>query len=227
MRATTSVSVELVGCTSNPVYVCGTAAATCTGSTNQLKSLKSAMASGHDSVLEHASYTFLVSGVSRVCTHQLVRHRVASYSQRSQRYVDDTTPDGICIPPSIQEDDAALGAYMELIYKAEETYGALRDYGISKEDARFALPQGAYTEIVVTMNARELKHFFALRCCNRAQWEIREVAEKMLAICKRNCPEIFEGMGPSCVQLGYCPEGKGCCGRSKPLLPGAERDERV
>lgn len=202
------MKVELISYTPNPVWSCGFASSVCTDSEDVRKSLKSAMASGHDSVLEHAIFTFAIYDISRVCSHQLVRHRMASYAQKSQRYTP-AEPNFI-VPETI---DADLDReYDEITRECFALYRKMIEKGVPEEDARYVLPQSISTDIVVTMNARELKHFFALRCCNRAQWEIREIAETMLAQCKRVCPEIFNGMGPSCV-YGPCPEGKRSCGR--------------
>lgn len=164
--------------------------------------LINAIDSGHESVLEHATYTFSIEGISRVCSHQLVRHRVASYSQQSQRYAEAQkryyTPDNV---PKEYKDvmDKCIGQYS--LWIAD---------GVPEEDARYILPGAIHTNVVVTMNARTLRHFFNLRLCERAQKEIREVAESMYEICKVVSPVIFDGCGPSCVRLGYCPEGESC-----------------
>ena len=171
--------------------------------------------SGHHSVIEHASFTFSVEGVSRSLTHQLVRHRVASYSQQSQRYIRFDEPDYI-IPPTIEAKPEARERFvgsMELIWGE---YNALVDAGIPEEDARYVLPNAAANNITITMNARELLHFFRIRCCTRAQWEIRELAHRMLALVKPTAPRIFRDAGPSCVALGYCPEAESC-GRAPKL----------
>jgi thymidylate synthase (FAD) len=162
---------------------------------------------GHGSVIEHASFTFSLEGVSRTMTHQLVRHRVASYTQQSQRYVAYNTLEKYVTPPSIEDNEEAKGIYEETLEKISDAYQRLLKL-VSKEDARFILPNAAKTNIIVTMNARELRHFFNLRCCARAQWEIREVATEMLKQVKKAAPTLFENTGPSCVELGYCPEGK-------------------
>lgn len=170
-------------------------------------------ASGHHSVFEHASFTFSLEGISRVTTHQLVRHRIASYSQRSQRYVDESNFSYV-VPPSVEKNNEAKQLYEEYVAKAKEVYKALVDMGVDKEDARYILPQAVETKIIVTMNARELLHFFTLRCCNRAQWEIREMAKRMLAEVKRVAPIIFEDAGPACLR-GPCPEGQFSCGKAE------------
>lgn len=163
---------------------------------------------GHVSVIEHASFTFSIEGVSRAMTHQLVRHRIASYTQQSQRYVTYDTLEKYATPPSIADNTKAKKIFNETLEKISQTYRKLLESGIPKEDARFILPNAAKTNIIVTMNARELRHFFNLRCCVRAQWEIREVAIEMLRQVKKFVPALFENAGPSCVELGYCPEGK-------------------
>jgi len=178
------------------------------------------MASGHESPLEHVKFTFAIEGVSRALTHQLVRHRVASYSQQSQRYVRESDFDYI-EPPSIAGNDKAHSKFIETMRYIQDAYteiaGYLAEDGRKGEsvyqDARFVLPQAAETKIVVTMNCRELLHFFKHRCCTRAQWEIRMLAMAMLSLCRQVLPEIFPQTAASCDFLGYCPEGSFCCGR--------------
>lgn len=182
------------------------------------KALANALASGHDSVLEHWSATFAIEGISRACSHQLVRHRLASYSQQSQRYVN---MDGFVyiIPETIRDDPEAMKLYDNLMNQISYTYTLLNSiHGIPAEDARYILPNACTTNIVMTMNARELKHFLGLRLCSRAQKEIRELARLMLELLKVECPELFENVGPQCEQLGYCPEGKKGCGRYPDLF---------
>lgn len=224
-----------VGSLASPEQVCNHAAKTCTSSDagtmagtwyvedepvpvwNDLdqKPLMAALRSGHESVLEHAVYTFEVKGVSRALTHQLVRHRIASYSQQSQRYVRMAYSSRDCfdyvMPKSIWDNPEARVLYDNHMRATAEIYGRLVDcYKLPMEDARYILPNACTTNIVITMNARELRHFFALRCCERAQWEIRELANRMLKICKEISPIIFDNAGPRCEQLGYCPESKSC-----------------
>ena len=153
-------------------------------------------------MLEHASFTFSISGVSRALTHQLVRHRIASYSQQSQRYVRLENPDFV-IPESIRSDKIAREKYIKFIEYAWKVYRYLLKKGIPKEDARYVLPNATTTHITVTMNARELHHFFRLRCCMRAQWEIRKIAYMMLEEVKKVAPIIFKNAGPPCDN---CPE---------------------
>lgn len=172
--------------------------------------LTTIMKSGHFSTLEHASYTFAIDGVSRALTHQLVRHRLASFNQQSQRYVKFKDGIEVVIPHTIEEDADAKRVFDEAMDHAAEAYKKLIDAGIPAEDARFVLPNAAETKIVVTMNVRELLHFFNLRCCNRAQWEIRELAHKMLELVKPTAPFIFMDAGASCVR-GACAEGDMSC----------------
>lgn len=164
---------------------------------------------GHESPIEHAVFTFGIEGVSRALTHQLVRHRIASYSHQSQRYVDGRDFDYI-VPPSIKKDPGALKRFEELMDKIGEAYVGLRDIA-PKEDARFVLPNAAETKIIVTMNARSLKNFFKHRCCVRAQWEIRALANEMLKLCKDAAPALFAKMGASCMADKICPEGNMSC----------------
>ncbi len=167
---------------------------------------------GHFSVLEHASYTFAIEDISRACSHQLVRHRMASYSQQSQRYVKMHNFDH-SMPLSIQNNKQALDQYNSMIDKISQQYESFLELGIPAEDARYILPNSADTKIVMTANARSLINFFELRLCTRAQWEIRELAEKMLDILKEISPSIFSNAGPTCVSKGYCSEGEMSCGR--------------
>lgn len=216
------MKVELISYSNLGEKVCGIASKTCVSENipdvndNVMKSLRSAISSGHEAVLEHWSATFAVSGVSRALTHQLVRHRVASYSQQSQRYVDMDGFDYV-VPESILNHPDSLEQFKWGIKAIQKVYKTLLAYGIDMEDARYILPNACTTNIIVSMNARQLRHFFALRCCNRAQKEIRELADKMLELVKEVAPTIFENAGPSCVQAGYCPEGKRSCGRAVTL----------
>jgi len=170
--------------------------------------LKRVIGYGHHSVVEHASFTFSLEGVSRACTHQLVRHRIASYTQQSQRYVE--MEESYIIPPSVEKKEKAENIFKNQIKSVFESYEKLVELGIPREDARFLLPNATKSNIVVTMNARELLHFFRLRCCNRSQWEIRKVAWKMLKEVKKIAPTIFEKAGPPCFS-GTCPEGDLAC----------------
>lgn len=172
---------------------------------------------GHLSTLEHASFSFAIEGVSRVLTHQLVRHRIASYSQQSQRYVKEHDFEYI-LPPSVAASPAAKEMFENLMERIRGTYDELVAMGVHQEDARYCLANATETKIVVTMNARALHHFFELRCCNRAQWEIRRLAEAMLAEVRKVAPVLFKKAGPSCVTARYCGEGALTCGRLAGLL---------
>lgn len=166
---------------------------------------------GHLSVLEHASFTFGIEGISRACSHQLVRHRLASYSQQSQRYVSHKERFASVTPPSIDARPDLKSRFDALLGEIHQVYRELLEAGVPAEDARFVLPNAAETKIVVTMNARELLHFFNLRCCRRAQWEIRAMAVEMLRLARRAAPLLFAQAGPGCVR-GACPEGAMTCG---------------
>jgi thymidylate synthase (FAD) len=169
---------------------------------------------GHESVLEHVSYTFLVEGVSRALLAQLTRHRIASFSVQSQRYVSYAKGFNYVVPPAVH----ALGAQAEAEYASQMAqmqcwYEGWQQKLSANEDARFVLPNACETRLLVTMNARELRHFFALRMCERAQWEIRTLAEKMFELCYLETPELFEDAGPECLR-GVCPEGEKSCGKA-------------
>ncbi|MGL4722113.1 MAG: FAD-dependent thymidylate synthase [Desulfovibrionaceae bacterium] len=174
--------------------------------------------SGHTSPIEHVSFTFAIDGVSRALTHQLVRHRIASYSQQSQRYVNGKNFNYI-IPPSIEKHSDALEKYNDIMGMIKEKYNELltvmEGAGIPQkeaiEDIRFILPNAVQTRIVVTMNCRALLNFFEHRCCLRAQWEIRALANLMLKECKKILPSVFKTSGPACFPLRYCPEPEHLC----------------
>jgi thymidylate synthase (FAD) len=170
--------------------------------------LKQIISSGHHSVLEHVSFSFYAEGVSRALLAQITRHRIASFSVQSQRYVKfkDELP---FITPSSIAKNPLLSKYQDLLKNAARLYKELADTGIPAEDARYILPNAAPTNIFFSMNARELRHFFAVRCCNRAQWEIRDLAVKMLDLAKNVAPVIFADAGPECLR-GSCKESKPC-----------------
>ena len=185
----------------------------------QAEFVRDVIASGHASPIEHVSFSFAVEGVSRALTHQLVRHRLASYSQQSQRYVDGSNFQYI-LPPSIARNPEAKECFLRCIEEIGDAYrevrGLLEKAGSksANEEARFLLPQAAETRIVVSMNCRALLNFFEQRCCTRAQWEIRALADTMLTLCKDVLPEIFAVAGASCERLGFCPEGaRFTCGK--------------
>lgn len=199
--------VRLKRYTHEPDLLCGEAAALCTGYTGDpLDALRGAMASGHESVAEHASFTFHVSGVSRVLLAQLTRHRMASFSVQSQRYcganLDVVIPDSMAHPELVDDIITARRVVEDLHAKA-------LSLGVPEEDARFYTFQAGKTALMFTMNARELRHFFSLRCCNRAQWEIRQLADEMLRLVKEVAPVLFKDAGPGCVR-GRCPEKRPC-----------------
>ena len=182
------------------------------------KVLRTIMTSGHFSALEHATHTFAIDGVSRALTHQLVRHRLASYNQQSQRYVSYAEEPCFIEPPSVVDDPAVLSAYREATAAAFAAYRSLVDAGVPAEDARYLLPNAMETKIVVTMNIRELLHFFELRCCKRAQWEIRDLAVAMLGLAEPTAPYIFMDAGASC-RRGRCREGAMTCGEPYERAP--------
>ena len=171
----------------------------------------------HLSPFEHASFTFAISGVSRAFLAQITRHRIASFSVRSQRYVSEAEFNYV-VPPAIEAlGEKAVKKYEKQMETCMEWYGEWQELlggakESSNEDARFVLPNACETQMILTMNARELMHFFELRCCNRAQWEIRGVAWQMLGEVMRVAPNIFAESGPSCV-YGACSEGKKSCGK--------------
>ena len=227
----TQLQVILLSHTPDPEKTCALAARTCYSALDypELRSLveekdqsaflRRIAASGHLSVLEHASFTFGISGVSRSLLAQLTRHRIASFSVQSQRYVSLAEGFGYIVPPRIRSlGDDALKEYERQMAQMQAWYvqwqEKLGSGEGSNEDARFVLPNACETHITVTMNARELLHFFSLRCCSRAQWEIRALAREMLRLCKRAAPVIFEAAGPGCVS-GPCPEGAKSCGRAR------------
>ena len=202
------MKVTLLSYTENGDSLAGQAAAVCTRSPNYEKALSHALRGGHESVVEHVSFTFRVEGVSRSLLAQLTRHRIASFSVESQRFCDmGEIP--MAIPPSILQNPEILNDYAVAMDAVKAFYKKAIKAGIPKEDARYATPQAAVTNLVLTMNARELRHFFSLRCCNRAQWEIRALADEMLRLCKEKCPVIFSDAGPGCVRW-KCPEEKPC-----------------
>ncbi len=216
------MKVVLLNHTRDPDQICAAAAQSCysekgaseifegTSADKAKKMIKKVVDMGHLSVVEHAYFTFSVEGISRALTHQLVRHRIASYSQQSQRYVSMDKAMYV-VPPSIAADPEAKAAYTKAMDDAWAVYMKLASK-VEKEDARYVLPNACHTNITVTMNARELWHFFSLRCCKRAQWEIRAVAWKMLQEAKQAAPILFESAGPGCYR-GPCPEGAYACGK--------------
>jgi len=221
------MKIKLISHPSDPDKICASAALSCYSDQPSYalhekmtdegarKAISKIVGMGHLSVIEHANFTFSVEGVSRALTHQLVRHRIASYSQQSQRYVSMSKASYI-IPPSIASDSKARHEYEALMNLIWRSYAELSQK-VPKEDARYVLPNACNTNITVTMNARELWHFFSLRCCRRAQWEIRKMAWLMLLEVRQVSPILFESAGPGCLR-GPCPEGEYSCG--KPLKKG-------
>ena len=177
------------------------------------------MGMGHDSVLEHASFTFGIEGVSRVLLAQITRHRLASFSVQSQRYVSYEDGFGYIMPPKIaalgEDAQAEFARQMDTMHlwytQWQERLGTGEG---GNEDARFVLPGACETRMMVTMNVRELRHFFSLRMCSRAQWEIRELATRMHALCMEVAPALFANAGPGCLR-GACPEGEKSCGKAR------------
>ena len=172
------------------------------------KLLRIVIKMGHTSVVEHAYFTFALSGVSRALTHQLVRHRIASYSQQSQRYVEQEME--YVTPPSILKNERIRKKYDEMMKKIWGLYNEMKK-DVPIEDARYILPNATISKIIVSMNARSLLNFFELRCCLHAQWEIRKLAWRMLHLVKKVAPTIFEDAGPPCRTRGYCPMDKKDC----------------
>jgi len=220
------VKVKLIAHTPEPERVVASAARLCYSGAGALdlketlteaeveKLIKKLISLGHLSPFEHANFTFSIEGISRACSHQLVRHRIASYSQRSQRYVNETDFSYVT-PKSIIENEQASLIYVEAINKIMDAYEQLGKLGIPKEDARYILPNATKTKIVCSMNARALYNFFRLRCCNRAQWEIRELAVKMREEVRKVAPILFAIAGPSCETEGVCREGEFSCGYAR------------
>ena len=219
------MNVKLIGYSSNPEKLPAMAATlthskikpenlTTLSERRQSAVLEQVLGMGHTSVIEHTSFTFAISDVSRSLTHQLVRHRIASYSQQSQRYVNLNEPQYVT-PPSIIKNKKMKNAYDETMAVIWDQYNKLLKMKIPAEDARYVLPNATCTNIMVTMNARSLLNFFELRCCLHAQWEIRLLANKMLKEVRKVAPTIFKNSGPSCKTKEICPEKKKDC----PLYP--------
>ncbi len=243
-----ALHVELLQHTGEPEKIISAAAKLCYSSSgvedilNGLdqagiqKFLKMLMDLGHESPIEHVSFTFGIEGVSRSLLAQITRHRLASYSVKSQRYVKEGQFEFIT-PPAISADKKAHDLYLSSMQNAQKTYNELADMLSEKyydayikegvpekkarnqaekkaiEDARFVLPNACETKMIVTMNARSLMNFFHHRCCSRAQWEIQALANEMLRLVCQVAPTLFALAGPSCVS-GPCPEGKMSCGKA-------------
>ena len=220
------MNVSLLTCTPDPERVVALAARLCysPASIEELREeisrreaadlVRRVLSMGHASVLEHVTLTYGVEGISRAASHQLVRHRIASYSQQSQRYVASSF--GYVTPKTIRDGEGRkriplADKFEKHMQDGAALYAEMLSAGVPAEDARFVLPNATETKLLVTMNARELHHFFALRLCRRAQWEIREMARRMLELATSAAPLLFETTGPGCVR-GRCPEGKMTCG---------------
>ncbi|MBE6853003.1 MAG: FAD-dependent thymidylate synthase [Ruminococcus sp.] len=242
------MKVTLISHTPYPEKIVASAAKLCysdTGLDTMLEGLDDEKAAGfvemlasigHESPIEHVSFTFGIEGVSRTLLAQITRHRIASFSVQSQRYVKKSNFVYIT-PPEISCDKEAKDIFEKSMNDSLESYNRLADIlekrhyesfisqGMDEksarskaekkaiEDARFVLPNACETKMAVTMNARSLINFFKLRCCSRAQWEIKAVADEMLRLCSEAAPSIFKNAGPSCVREGKCPEGKMTCGK--------------
>lgn len=214
------MKVELLTHTPQPEKLCALAAKLCYSAGMPRKKdltpdkagpfLERIMESGHLSVLEHACFTFGIEGISRACSHQLVRHRLASFSQQSQRYVSLKEMLESVVPPSVMQHPELHARFNTFLGVAYQLYEDLQKAGIPAEDARFVLPNAAETKLVMTMNVRELRHFFTLRLCSKSQWEIRALAGEMFSIVSRVSPILFLNCGPACVSSGRCLEQKPC-----------------
>ena len=210
------MKVTLTRVTENPVLAIEEAASNCYDSvpTADGKIMKSCYKSGHQSVLEFADFTFHIEGISRACSHQLVRHRCASYAQRSQRYVKEDQFKFVT-PKTIMEDEDAVAEYEHFMDRCQLTYNYLIEQGIPAEDARMVLPNACETIIEVKMNGRELIHFMNERLCTRAQWEIRKLAQEMVK-CIQNyndeCYRFAEFLVPKCYakSFPFCTEHNSC-----------------
>ncbi|MDR0724189.1 MAG: FAD-dependent thymidylate synthase [Endomicrobium sp.] len=215
------MKVKLLQFTQNPERICAIAARLCYSSItiDEIsqnfdrgkieKLLSKVISSGHNSVLEHATFTFSVEGISRALLAQLTRHRIASFSVQSQRYVKFENNLEFVIPESIKNNTSLLEKYNNFLSGLEKLYKEFLKENIPAEDARFILPNASATKVIFTMNARELRHFFSLRTCNRAQWEIREMACCMLDLVKKEAPLLFNDAGPDCIREG-CHETYPC-----------------
>lgn len=197
----------------NPDNICGAAASLCYNGNNKERSLNHAIETHHDSVTEHAYFTFKISGVSSSLLAQLTRHRFFSFSVQSERYCG-ASPEYVT-PHSIENNPEALELWEATIEMIHEAYDCLVNvHNIPKEDARMIREKATAYNLIATANSRELMHFFELRCCSRAQWEINELARNMLACVKVVAPITFKNAGAHCERFGFCPEGDKCCGKA-------------
>ena len=218
------MKVKLISYTPNPDMTVYKAARTCyqAGTIDEIaeptqeqleKFIRGLMKSGHHSPIEHISFTFAVEGISRVVSHELVRHRIASYSQQSQRYVnyrDKNIIDDMYIPKEIQMIPEASEMYKRAIRISCTIYNELIEMGLKPQDARYVLPNATPTQVICTMNARTLLNFFGLRCCRRAQPEMQELAFAMLAEVKKVAPVIFATAGRQCATCTEVHRPKEC-----------------
>lgn len=230
------LKVELIDYTPNPDKLVAASARLCYSPKNgedlfenisieeAKKLVKQLIDSGHHSPLEHCSFTFAISGVSRVVTHELVRHRIASYSQRSQRYITEDNAKFV-VPKTIEDNEIALMYFKKAMKEIQDAYIDLISCGIPQEDARYVLPNATETKIMVTMNARSLLNFFKLRVCHRAQPEMQALANAMLEKVKEVAPIIFANAGPACVCGGACDQGKLSCGNPIKFGPEPSTEE--
>ncbi len=232
------LKVKLISHTKDPEQVCAAAIKQCYSKVgvNELQKkidkkmrerlIQQVISSGHTSTIEHANFTFAVEGISRACSHQLVRHRIASYSQQSQRYVDFQAKGfDYIIPLSIKKNQKILKKFCKDMDEIFDKYKNLIENRITPEDARFILPNACETKIVITMNARALLNFFKERLCHRAQWEIKIMAYQMLNLVKKIAPNIFKYAGPTCQTEKICWQGNLNCGLWK-NIKGAELREK-
>ncbi len=208
------MKIKLLKFTNDPEKICAVAAKLCRSSENVdeisgnftkekiKKLLDKIILSGHHSVLEHSSFTFGVEGVSRVLLAQLTRHRIASFSVQSHRWVRFENGVEYVVPVTIEKNKTLLKKYNDFLKNTEALYKEFLDAGIPAEDARYILPNASATKMIITMNARELRHFFSLRCCNRSQGEIRDMACLMLNLVRKEAALLFSGAGPDCVRKG-------------------------
>lgn len=212
------MKVVLTHITEDPVSAIEEAACNCYDSTpTGGKIMKACYASGHHSVLEFADFTFHIEGISRACSHQLVRHRMASFAQRSQRYCNEVDFSYV-VPCTIGKDETAKSKFFDIMNKIQNCYEELQQIGIPNEDARYILPNACSTVIEAKMNGRELIHFMNERLCNRAQWEIKELCQAMKKEVEKVSPEFASLLVPKCEKYGkgreFCPERQSC-GRHK------------
>ena len=225
----TKLKVKLISYTKDPEQVVGAAIRQCyskigaeellekIASEKRDQLIKQVTSAGHTSTIEHANFTFAIEGISRACSHELVRHRIASYSQQSQRYVKPEEGFSFIVPFKIKAGKKLYQKFLKHMKNSNKLYSDLLKAGVPAEDARFVLPNATETKIIVTMNARGLFNFFQRRICLRAQWEIRQMALKMYQEVMKIAPNIFKHAGPTCETEGICWEGKRACEKAYKL----------